>query len=734
MCELRSKLLGLSAIGFRLSARHARVFLPRANSRKPKAPSPRPSPGGRGSRAAFTLVEMLVAMAITLVMMAAVVTLFANVSNSVRNRRATTEMTNNLRHVRNVLQQDLQGATCPGVTWQKIDSNHGYIELIEGLYSDLNPTPLVQDLNGDGDYVDLDESQLNPALSPIPRNNLGADANNDGKITTQELEAHYQNARSLVPGALGDFDDVIMLTTRNEREPFVGRMPIDLVEGNDARPFNLKGEGWGDTTIESTLAEVILFAIENPPDDDITNKFFGEPGMRTIYRRALLIAPWVNPYRVTRPNGAIDDQFRSDGEDIEAKPGLVRVLPRGIEVEQAIAGIIAFQERYDLSVRLEWDHTMGNTGRWTIVANTLSDLTKRENRYGHYGFHYSNQESSRVFPYAMTSYGRGYDNGDVEFVNDRELGPPADPAQAEARKGTPAQNEPIIEYTIEEPDSNYELRPFLYVKSESQQPATANAMLDDTGRVVRIVYGPVPLSGPRRGDDVMMTNVLGFDMRVFDPGAPLYGRRDPQPTTPPPNTQIPMAVLQPSDPGWKKAYRQQLGQLPTNSGFEFVGQGAYVDMGYGFELPPNPAPPSEPAFTNAGTAWVLPWFAELGGPRDISGIYQGYTVYDTWSFHYENNGVNEDNDEVEPNTGWQIDDGDNVGVPQVDEGTNGLDDFSLYGGATAEIGLGPDDVGERETTPPYDKPLRGAQVLIRTYELDSRAIRQVRVNQHFLPE
>ncbi len=75
---------------------------------------------------------MLVAMAITLVMMAAVVTLFANVSNSVRNRRATIEMSGQLRHVRNVLQQDLQGATCPGLTWQRPESNHGYIELIEG--------------------------------------------------------------------------------------------------------------------------------------------------------------------------------------------------------------------------------------------------------------------------------------------------------------------------------------------------------------------------------------------------------------------------------------------------------------------------------------------------------------------------------------------------------------------------------------------------------------------------
>src|SRR5262249_33664982 len=80
------------------------------------------------------VVEMLVAMAITLVMMGAVVTLFANISNSVRKGRATVEMSNQLRHLRNVLQQDLQGATCPGLTWQKPESNHGYIEIVEGPY------------------------------------------------------------------------------------------------------------------------------------------------------------------------------------------------------------------------------------------------------------------------------------------------------------------------------------------------------------------------------------------------------------------------------------------------------------------------------------------------------------------------------------------------------------------------------------------------------------------------
>jgi hypothetical protein len=63
-----------------------------------------------------------------------------------------------------------------------------------------------------------------------------------------------------------------------------------------------------------------------------------------------------------------------------------------------------------------------------------------------------------------------------------------------------------------------------------------------------------------------------------------------------------------------------------------------------------------------------------------------------------------------------------------------LEDSGHYRDDWDDIRLGVDDVGERETVPPYDKPLRGVQVLIRTYEPDSRAIRQVRVNQHFMPE
>jgi hypothetical protein len=547
---------------------------------------------------------------------------------------------------------------------------------------------------------------------------------------------------------------------RNEHEPFVGRVPANVVQVNNAQayPFNVEAPGtqnsapgWDIQTITSPLAEVVWFAIENPPEGENFENFFGEPGMRTIYRRTLLIAPWLNPYQsTTRPT------FQHDGGSFKPEPGLVRMLPSDVDqtqVERAIAGLIAFQDRYDLSVRLEWDH---NIRRWKIMANTLGDLTKRENRYGHFGLFPgtgSNNPSRRIFPYPLVSFGSGYqgNSADVAFVPDPEIGPSGSQAEAVANlMPIPPLTGVAVSYTIDagnlnNPSSYYLTRPFAYVEAApSGVPSTAQAILNDAGQVVRVVHGPVPLWGARRGQDVMLTSALAFDVRIYDPGAPLFGVRDVPGDL---NSQV-SVVIGPSDAGYPAAYIH-----PDNSGvngigngvttFPFMGQGAYVDMGYGFspQLPP-PHMMNAPKFASGSGA--PPWFFVPRAVSDVFGkqLAPGFAVYDTWSFHYENNGVNEDADEINGSTGqWQPLDNDPAASeddkPQVDEGTNGLEDFGHYlqnGAIVQDIRLGVDDSGERETTPPYDKPLRGVQVLMRVYEPDSRAIRQVRVNQHFMPE
>jgi hypothetical protein len=315
-----------------------------------------------------------------------------------------------------------------------------------------------------------------------------------------------------------------------------------------------------------------------------------------------------------------------------------------------------------------------------------------------------------VFPYAAVSTGSGYSGSPtVTFVVDPEITAPSDTARATANLAPAPLGQVVQSYTgetanLDDINRRYSVRPFAFVADDNQTSATARAILNDDGAVARVVQGLAPLWGTRRGEDVMMTDALAFDLQVFDPGAPLY-----QETTL-------GTILEPSDLGWRSALNADLGD--SQPGFTFAGQGAYADLGYWFPASPLPAPV-------AGRTWSLPWFAEARALSDVLGrqLAPGYSVYDTWSFHYENNGRDDD------------------GVLGIDQGNNGLDDKDFR--TTPPVGaltvsdypvFGIDDVGERETAPPYDKPLRGMQAMVRVYERDSRAIRQVRVNQHFMPE
>ena len=169
-----------------------------------------------------------------------------------------------------------------------------------------------------------------------------------------------------------------------------------------------------------------------------------------------------------------------------------------------------------------------------------------------------------------------------------------------------------------------------------------------------------PLTSARKGEDIVLTNVLAFDVRVFDPRAPL--------------NDTGVTAVDPGDPGY-------------GSGSSASVKGAYVDLGSG-----------------AATTVLM---GSATAKSKLAGIY------DTWSTHYEFNGINED--------------GDFVGtppVPLIDEGTNGFDD--IYNGIV-------DEAAEQETSPPYPVALRGLEVRIRVYEPSSRQVRQVTVRHTFVP-
>ena len=210
--------------------------------------------------------------------------------------------------------------------------------------------------------------------------------------------------------------------------------------------------------------------------------------------------------------------------------------------------------------------------------------------------------------------------------------------------------------------------PFVFAGGNHQLSPAPDGLIFDTDQ--------------RRGEDVVLTNVLAFDVRVFDPTAPVFVASG-------------STALVPGDPGFTNT--------PSASG-------GYVDLGTGT--------------SNSLLTGIPPHFSgTCQASSRLNTAVPTLRVYDTWNLGYEADGLDQDNDGIR------------------DDGTNGLDDdgdgsfdeppFDANGdGDFTDAG---DDAGEAETLPPYPYPLRGIEVRIRCYEPSSRQVRQVTVRHTFVP-
>lgn len=191
-------------------------------------------------------------------------------------------------------------------------------------------------------------------------------------------------------------------------------------------------------------------------------------------------------------------------------------------------------------------------------------------------------------------------------------------------------------------------------------------------------------TSPRFGEDAVLANVLAFDVRVFDPAAPVGVSGQ--------------TAIVPGD----------------QASLTAAASGCYVDLGNGT---------TTNGLLALASGTIFPRFAGFGQAKSGLGASAGTRrTFDTWSTHYEANGINED-----------------VNLPDsvIDQGTDGLDNdgdgntderpFSTAGDTTFS------DSEETETLPPYPAPLRGIEVRIRCYEPASRQVRQVTVRHTFVP-
>lgn len=161
-------------------------------------------------RLGYSIVELLVATLLTTIVMLAVVRIFSAVSEGVSDSRSMLETFDRVRAAKIRLQRDLAGITVRPIP-PRHEGADGYLGIVEGpVGTTLSTKPWDVAVNSD---------------------------DGDSPDTT-----------------VGDFDDILMFTTRSPDEPFVGR--------------------YGTGTRESDVAEVAWFLRG-----------------KNLYRRVLLVKP-----------------------------------------------------------------------------------------------------------------------------------------------------------------------------------------------------------------------------------------------------------------------------------------------------------------------------------------------------------------------------------------------------------------------------------------------------------
>jgi hypothetical protein len=231
----------------------------------------------------------------------------------------------------------------------------------------------------------------------------------EGPLTDQSAAAGSTNL-------VADVDDVLMFTTRGNGSGFIGKH--------------------ASSTMEADAAEVAWFCVQQPGLVDGMNLY-------SLHRRQLLVVGYVGTtgtYGFSRLSG--DGLLTNSGPNPQTIPTV-------------------FQD-YDISLRYEGG---------LLLANGLSDLTKRENRFLHRFDNGSGRSPSLSLP-DQAPYHIPIDQKTVSRVFPYDL-------NLVRLRGNPAS------------------------VSNPPWPWNSDAVL----------------TGDREGEDVVIRNVLAFDVRVFDPAA-----------------------------------------------------------------------------------------------------------------------------------------------------------------------------------------------------------------------
>jgi len=319
-------------------------------------------------RSGMTLIEVLIATALTMLIMLALAQGFKSLSQGVTAGRSRLTGSDQLRSIISLLRSDLQGLTVSTKTHpQSIQSSTGYFGYYDGPLSDS--TAMLFNY----------------------------------KTSATEIEEKLSASR------WSDIDDAMMFTSKaRDGQWFYGRVPLALMKIHAANRGNvaptLSFDDWlTDVTIASEYAEIAWFmrplnevGMLNGPEAQVTGNNGSYP-YAPVSTPVNDVAPVVdlNGDAVPDPDG-MPDRVALCRRVLLIRPDLMisradvdgssdpQLYAAPMPVDTGDINSFRYQMRFayqrsDLSVHKDW---IGN--RFVLKTNSLSDLQRPENRFAHF--------------------------------------------------------------------------------------------------------------------------------------------------------------------------------------------------------------------------------------------------------------------------------------------------------------------------------------------------------------
>lgn len=588
---------------------------------------------------AFTLIELLIALSLSLFLLLGVTEMFRNVGTSINDTQSTLNMASNLNSTALRLRRDLQEMSVspnphpltpsspPDVTLPA-DPN-GYLEIIEGMnlpYSLLNA-------NTSGNH--LPASYLNASNQRV--SNVFVDTDNSSDDFTP-----------------GDVDDILAFTaTRKGGNLFRGRI--------DGQIFGLSTQ---DCIAETKNAEIIWFVRGN-----------------TLYRRQLLV-----------------------GTDLYVNKAL-QTIPSPLTVTNQ------FYQYNDLSVRRDGS----NYG-----FNNLTDLARRENRFAH---------NRNNFPYPLYNgnYEAWYFFG-LPLLEEQATSPSNFLPGHDLPNLSTGTNYDELFFDNQTIFNNSGVRQRLFrdpwgAPNTYSNPNANWAQNSDSGSITTYIPNTNNRS-QRTGEDIVLTNVLSFDVKVWNPYwvpcVPLGAGKGANASAAPWLWAPPQYVdlgqdrfrLLDASNNWQdcEVNYQQTSSAPTgipnNTGIGFCSKGRYSNTSIYSDT--NIQDRNDRLARNVSLNGTL----ISSVTPDAWQNAQMRCVYDTWTTAYEK----------DPSTFMTT-----RPTSLTDDGIANRDNTKFDPISIADTIKG--NHNNWECPPPYSTELKSIQVTIRCFDPASGNIRQIRVVQ-----